>query len=122
MWEAGRTTWAIATDDIHSDNHFQKGWVMIKSPSLEMTNILQALKEDMFYSSMGLEIYDVKLIGRKVYIECSPVRKVYCIGARYRETFYELICIYSRSIVSFHSRILECIGKEMRRQSIVRMA
>ncbi len=82
LLEAGRVVWGIATDDIHCDDHFQKGWVMIKSTSLEIANILQALKDGMFYSSMGPEIYNVKLIGQKVYIECSPVREVYCMGAR----------------------------------------
>ena len=77
----GQTLWGLATDD----SHFRypdhgRGWVNVRAEKLDTPSILNALRQGHFYSTMGPEIYDVQLEGRKVTVRCSPARSIFVIG------------------------------------------
>jgi predicted metal-dependent phosphoesterase TrpH len=65
---------AIATDDAHfkTPDHFG-GWVQVKAPSLDPEHLLAALKAGHHYSSQGPLIHDIRLSGKLIEIETSPV-------------------------------------------------
>jgi hypothetical protein len=73
-----------ATDDFHgtSGRHdFKRGWVWVKSESLEPAALLAALKAGHYYSSTGPEIYDIQLFpGDKLIVRCSPANRVLVTG------------------------------------------
>jgi hypothetical protein len=74
MLNEGNRLTAIATDDahFHSPDHFG-GWVNVKSESLEPDELLRALKNGQHYSSQGPLLHDIRLDGRHIEIETSPV-------------------------------------------------
>ncbi len=65
---------AIATDDAHfkTPDHFG-GWVHVKAESLEPEALLAALKRGDHYSSQGPLFHDIRLDGKLIEIETSPV-------------------------------------------------
>jgi hypothetical protein len=73
-----------ATDDFHGvpDRHdFCRGWVWVKSQSLEPDAVLQALKAGHFYSSTGPQIFDVHLQpGIEITVHCSPADRILVTG------------------------------------------
>ncbi len=71
----GKRIWGIATDDGHAMNEHCHGWVMVRAEN-NVNAILEALKNGAFYSSCGPEIYDFRVEGDKVIIECSNVAMV----------------------------------------------
>lgn len=77
----GRLLHGIAADDSHfAYPDHGRGWIMLKSETLNRTSVLQALKAGQFYSSMGPEIYEISQERREVFVRCSPVRAIYLIG------------------------------------------
>jgi hypothetical protein len=80
----GYRYWACATDDAHfhpRHNDVMRGWVMVRSETLERDSILDALKAGHFYSSTGPQINDIQVIpGDKVIIQCSPVDSIFVTG------------------------------------------
>lgn len=77
----GRRLWGLAADDSHfAYPDCGRGWVAVRAERLEAPSILQALIKGHFYSTMGPEIYDVRVHGREVTINCSPARSIYVIG------------------------------------------
>lgn len=77
----GRNVWGIATDDSHFHTpDFGWGWVAVRAGSLNVSDILKALRSGQFYSTMGPEIHDVRIEGREVRVRCSPARSIYLIG------------------------------------------
>lgn len=84
----GKRVWGIATDDNHNNNKFGEakpswdslgGWVSLKCKELTQDAIADALLEGRFYSSSGPEIYDFGVENGKVFVECSPVERIYFI-------------------------------------------
>jgi hypothetical protein len=65
---------AIATDDahFHTADHFG-GWVHVKSESLASDSLLRALKAGQHYSSQGPLLLDIRLEGKQIEIDTSPV-------------------------------------------------
>jgi len=64
----------IATDDAHfKTNDYFGGWVMVKAEENTPEALLAALKTGAFYSSLGPEIHDIRIVNDTVEIECSPV-------------------------------------------------
>ncbi len=64
----------IATDDAHFEtNDYFGGWVMVKATENSPEALLTALKAGAFYSSLGPEIHDIRIVNNAVEIECSPV-------------------------------------------------
>ena len=75
---------ACAADDFHgvpTRHDLARGWVWVKSQSLEPDALLAALKSGQYYSSTGPQIYDVEIqVGHKAIVKCSPVDRVYLSG------------------------------------------
>lgn len=72
-----------ATDDYHGTNgrhDFGRGWVQVKSESLEPGALLAALKAGHYYSSTGPAIYDIQQDGTKLLLRCSPAQRVFLTG------------------------------------------
>lgn len=83
---AGRKVWGIAADDNHNRNKYGEappewdsfgGWVMVNTDELSHDAITSALHDGKFYSSTGPEIYYLSFDGSRVYVECSPVQRIY---------------------------------------------
>ena len=70
----GHRLTAIATDDAHfkTPDHFG-GWVHVKAESLEPEALLSALKAGHHYSSQGPIFHDIRMDGKLIEIETSPV-------------------------------------------------
>ncbi len=73
----GHRLTAIATDDAHfqSADYFG-GWVHVKAESLDPDDLLRALKNGQHYSSQDPMIYDIRLDGKQIEIETSPVDNI----------------------------------------------
>jgi predicted metal-dependent phosphoesterase TrpH len=73
-----------ATDDFHGTRNrhdFRRGWVMVRSETLEPTALLAALKAGYYYSSTGPEIHDIHVEpGKKLTVRCSPANYVFISG------------------------------------------
>ncbi len=81
----GMKMWGIASDDCHGiDNHYGRGFVMVKSQNLTDHSILKALKDGAFYASQGPEIYDFYIEGENAVVKCSPAMKITFITYEYR--------------------------------------
>ncbi len=70
----GHRLTAIATDDAHfkTPDHFG-GWVHVKAESLEPEALLSALKAGHHYSSQGPVFQDIRMAGKLIEIDTSPV-------------------------------------------------
>ena len=78
----GRRLTLCATDDahFHAPDHFG-GWVMVKAEANEPEALLSALREGAYYASTGPELYDFRIEGDQVAVDCSPAAHVIAIGA-----------------------------------------
>ncbi len=76
-----------ATDDHHGTQgrkDFGRGWVQVKSASLEPDALVAALKAGHYYSSTGPEIHELTIEGTKLLLRCSPASRVFLTGKAYR--------------------------------------
>jgi hypothetical protein len=75
---------ACAADDFHANPmnaDFARGWVWVKSESLDPESLLAALKAGHYYSSTGPQIHHVEVCrGEKLYIRSSPVSRIWVTG------------------------------------------
>lgn len=75
---------ACATDDTHNnpDRHDAlRGWVWVKSETLEPEALLQSLKEGAYYSSTGPQIHDITITPENnIRVTCSPASRVIVTG------------------------------------------
>ena len=82
--DRGLRAFAYAADDAHFTERyadFQRGWVQVKSESLEPAQLLAALKAGHFYSSTGPQIYDIHLGDDRVLtVRSSPVARIFVTG------------------------------------------
>lgn len=81
---SGKQIYGVASDDAHSYKQFSaelsnpgRGWVMVKSTTLNAGEIAQNLDSGLFYSSTGVEIVDLKIEPSKmtIYIKESENRE-----------------------------------------------
>ena len=75
-------------DHTLDDSHFAypdhgRGWVMVRAERLDGPTILDALRQGLFYSTMGPEIHDVQIEGRQITVHCSPARSIFLVGDIY---------------------------------------
>lgn len=91
MLSRGYRCFTYAADDFHGlkDRHdFQRGWVWVKSESLEPDALVAALKQGHFYSSTGPQILDVALSAeRQLTVRCSPASRIFVTGQGPTTTF-----------------------------------
>ena len=71
----------LSTDDnhnnpVHAVSDSFGGFVMIESPSLNYSNIMNALKSGNFYSSQGPEIYEISIEDSNLHVKCSEVKTI----------------------------------------------
>ncbi|MET9316328.1 CehA/McbA family metallohydrolase [Kribbella sp. NPDC003505] len=72
-----------AADDAHlqpQDPQPCRAWVHVRAESLEPDALLTALKAGHFYSSTGPELYDVRIEGDTITVQCSPAAKILLSG------------------------------------------
>ena len=79
----------IAADDAHGTQHdCFHGWVMVKAAELTIESIMTAFRSGAFYSTLGPELTDLKVVGtngqRKLIVNCSPAKVVFFKGQRSR--------------------------------------
>lgn len=85
MLMRGRAYNACATDDTHCNpNRYDvgRGWVQVKSETLEPQALLNALKAGAYYSSTGPEIHDIEIEGDQIRVKCSPASRIFVTGHR----------------------------------------
>lgn len=77
----GRRINALATDDAHFlvDDAFG-GWVMVRAERNEPELLVEALKSGHYYSTQGPAIYDIRMEGDEILVECSAAFGVYLLG------------------------------------------
>ena len=82
--DRGLRYFAYAADDAHfmdQYDDFQRGWVHVKSETLEPEALVAALKAGHFYSSTGPQIEDVHFQPDGVLtVRCSPAERIFLVG------------------------------------------
>ncbi|MDX1933473.1 MAG: CehA/McbA family metallohydrolase [Capsulimonadales bacterium] len=80
----GERYFALATDDTHSvpeRNDAQRGWVQVRSETLEPEALLEALRAGAYYSSTGPQIFDIAATDAEtIRVRCSPAERVWAVG------------------------------------------
>ncbi|HRW04769.1 MAG TPA: CehA/McbA family metallohydrolase [Caldilineaceae bacterium] len=80
----GKRYLICATDDFHGTRNrrdFRRGWVMVKSETLDPDALLAALKAGHYYSSTGAEIHDITVDpGKKLTLRTSPADYAFISG------------------------------------------
>jgi hypothetical protein len=75
---------ACATDDAHFNperHDMMRGWVYVKSETLQPEPLLEALKAGSYYSSTGPQIHDIRIdAGDKITVECTPADRIWVTG------------------------------------------
>lgn len=72
----GKMIYASCGDDNHSLSNQFGAFVVVNIDSLSYDNIINALLNGDFYSSMGPEIYKIYIEDNKVFIKCSNAKKI----------------------------------------------
>jgi len=78
----GRIVWGVAVDDAHF--HFSEyrpvdicgAWVAVKCKQLTKNEVMEALRNGMFYSSTGPQIEDVQIEDECISVVTSPVKTI----------------------------------------------
>ncbi len=84
LLQRGARMVGIAVDDAHWDKYdVFRGWTWLNLKELNVEAVTDALKSGCFYSSTGPEIKDIKLDGRKIRVESSPVRSIAFVAQRW---------------------------------------
>ncbi|MBN1623297.1 MAG: CehA/McbA family metallohydrolase [Clostridia bacterium] len=77
MLRRGKKVWGIAADDCHGgENHNGRGFIMVKSDSLDDKSILSAIASGSFYSSRGPLIHDFFVEDGVATVKCSPAARI----------------------------------------------
>ncbi len=83
----GLRYFALATDDAHfnpAHHGAMRGWVHVKSETLTPEAILSALKQGLYYSSTGPQIFNVEVHpGDKVVVSCYPASRIFITGRQH---------------------------------------
>lgn len=75
----GYKIFGVASDDSHTfknDRDYDGGWIEVESENLTKKEIVDKLQKGVFYSTMGPQINDLRVVDGVIYIECSPVEKI----------------------------------------------
>lgn len=82
----GNRLCCVAADDNHNGTAFGDslcdsfgGFTCIKAENLTYGEVMDALRQGHFYSSMGPEIHELYIEDRELVVKCSPVEKIYVI-------------------------------------------
>ncbi len=72
----GRLLPAVASDDVHKTGEINRGWTMIKAPSLDTARIMHAIASGCCYGSCGPVIEDCRIEAGCIRIATSPAKRV----------------------------------------------
>ncbi|MBX2998706.1 MAG: CehA/McbA family metallohydrolase [Caldilineaceae bacterium] len=80
----GKYYTACAADDFHNNagsQDFGRGWVWVKSESLDPDALLTALKAGHYYASTGPRIHDIEIDpGNSITVRCTPAHRIWMTG------------------------------------------
>jgi hypothetical protein len=88
LLQNGKNIFGVATDDNHNFNRYSEaapewdsfgGWINVYAEALTQDAICDALLKGEFYSSSGPEIFSYSIENGEVFVECSPVERIYFI-------------------------------------------
>ncbi|HBE77147.1 MAG TPA: hypothetical protein DDW65_05125 [Firmicutes bacterium] len=77
--------WGIAVDDSHSGS-CGAGWVMLKTPRLDLVSVITNIKKGAFYATNGPSNVDIKVAGTKVYVNSPDSNWIRFINAQNQVT------------------------------------
>jgi hypothetical protein len=77
MLRACGKLYCVATDDNHQAHDCFGGFTVIRADKLDYATIAKALKQGDFYASQGPEIKELWYEDGKVFVETSPVQKIF---------------------------------------------
>lgn len=81
LLSAGKIIWGVASDDTHIlTEHAGKGWIMVRSDTLDETSILGAIEIGDFYASNGITLTELAVDSRGICIESANGDRVRFIG------------------------------------------
>jgi hypothetical protein len=76
----GQPIYGLATDDTHHYHGYHsgpgRGWVMVRSRSLNVDSILEAMDQGDFYSTTGINLIDVNRKNNKIKVKIKPEKGV----------------------------------------------
>jgi len=72
----GRIVGGLATDDVHGEIELNRGWTMIKAPSLDVASIMKAVREGAYYASAGPEILDCRIEEGVIRVTTGAVQEI----------------------------------------------
>lgn len=77
----GRNVLGFAVDDAHYDprsysNEIGYSWIMVKTKTLNVQEIMDAIKKGLFYSSCGPKFENLIIEENTIYVETSPVKSI----------------------------------------------
>jgi len=81
---AGRRVYGFAVDDAHFLPEYfggfkddaLGGWIMVKAPSLEVKDLMEAIRKGNFYASSGPEFHGFKYSNGVLEVHCSGVQSI----------------------------------------------
>lgn len=78
----GKPIWGMAVDDTHIlTRHAGKGWIMVRSETLDETGILGAIEVGDFYASNGVTLTELAIDSRGICVESANGEHVRFIGS-----------------------------------------
>lgn len=75
----GKRVYGVAADDSHLQcdeavRDYDGGWIRVQAEGLSRAGIVRALKAGAFHSSSGPAIDDLRVVGGRLAVRCSPCR------------------------------------------------
>lgn len=78
----GKKVWGFANDDFHSAEDINKAWNVVRVNNLSKESIIRSLKNGNFYTSTGVEIFDIYAENGKFIIESDADKIRFISGGR----------------------------------------
>lgn len=78
----GKRPLGFAVDDTHGrvrryqPEDYCKAWISVKASALTAEEIMESIKNGLFYSSTGPSIKDIRVEGDEIFVKSSPARSV----------------------------------------------
>jgi len=83
LFNQGRLTGLIATDDVHRSSWLGHGWTMIRAQALDRVSVMDAFRQGSYYASCGPAIESCRVAEGKIHLACSPVSRIqFCFNGQ----------------------------------------
>ena len=76
----GKLIYGIAADDFHETKHLGKGWIMVRSDTLQKDSIINSILRGDFYCSTGVIIKDIFVTDTSIFINAENASQIKFIG------------------------------------------